>query len=225
MGGRAYLVTVRALDALEISPMELTTTVRTPDDQAPQWPNPRLTVRADVTEASLSWSEATDNLAVVAYRGHQNDVQVSETTERQLSVESLSPSTEYTFRVEAGDVAGNWSADGPVQQVTTEAAYDQALSGLHRCNTHTRSPIYSGNSGQTLYARRAALGLDPGKLSMAAALHTTSASQVKAGGIHNNSETAIHKIALSLDPIRPVVDSVVWIQWSTMSTPRPGWAL
>ena len=163
VGGRAYLVTVRALDAAGNLSDELTTTVRTPDDQAPQWPNPRLTVRADVTEASLSWSEATDNLAVVAYRVYQNDVQVSETTERQLSVESLSPSTEYTFRVEAGDAAGNWSADGPVQQVTTEAAYDPGFKRLTQVQyTYTIADLF-GQLWADRYARRAALGLDPGQ--------------------------------------------------------------
>ena len=59
--------------------------------------------------------------------------------------------------------------------------------------------------------RGARPGSDPGQVEHgSAAYHERLTGR---WGIHNNSETAIHKIALSLDPIGPVVDSVVWIQW------------
>jgi chitodextrinase len=37
-------------------------------------------------------------------------------------VTGLSPNTTYTFKVEAGDAAGNWSTDGPSVTVRTKSA-------------------------------------------------------------------------------------------------------
>ena len=45
-------------------------------------------------------------------------------------VNNLESGTSYTFRVEAGDAAGNWSTTGPSAQVTTTEVYDPGFRRL-----------------------------------------------------------------------------------------------
>ncbi|WP_284645143.1 polysaccharide lyase family 8 super-sandwich domain-containing protein [Paenibacillus silviterrae] len=97
-----------------------------PDDVAPTWREGSAASLSDVTStaATLSWTPAEDNLRVSAYRiqwGAQQSVTVSGDV-YSLRMDGLSPDTNYSFEVKAGDQAGNWSAAALQVSGTTQAA-------------------------------------------------------------------------------------------------------
>jgi PKD repeat protein len=66
---------------------------------------------------TLNWTNALDNVGVTAYRIYENNslLVVLPSNVTRYSVNGLSPYTNYTFRVDAGNAAGNW-ASGPSRQ-------------------------------------------------------------------------------------------------------------
>ncbi|WP_343008950.1 glycosyl hydrolase family 95 catalytic domain-containing protein [Clostridium celatum] len=61
------------------------------------------------TTAEVTWSEATDNVAVVAYRVYLNGVLQGEVSELTYTLEELNKDINYTVKVIAVDAAGNTS--------------------------------------------------------------------------------------------------------------------
>ncbi|MBU7316212.1 S-layer homology domain-containing protein [Paenibacillus oleatilyticus] len=95
------------------------------DKAAPVWPEGSALKASDVTDTAvtLSWSAATDNVAVTGYRIKSGDKELVKLSGDKLSyrVTGLSSDTRYTFQVEAVDAAGNWTA-GPSVTVRTESS-------------------------------------------------------------------------------------------------------
>lgn len=94
-----------------------------PDEEAPTWPS-STTLKAEQVgrrTVTLAWSAAADDRAVTGYRVYRGSTLVDTVTERTLKVTGLAADTAYTFRVEAGDAAGNWSTGGPTVQTRTVA--------------------------------------------------------------------------------------------------------
>lgn len=71
------------------------------------------------TSTNLSWSGATDNVAVTGYDVYQGASLIGSTASTSYTVTSLSPSTTYTFSVRAKDAAGNVSSSSNSVNVTT----------------------------------------------------------------------------------------------------------
>ena len=96
------------------------------DTEAPTWPAGSIAASADIgaTFLTLTWDEAQDNLAVTNYRILKNELLMDTTAgnKTDVAVTGLSMDTAYTFRVEDGDAAGNWSAIGITHTATTAAA-------------------------------------------------------------------------------------------------------
>ncbi len=103
------------------------------DTDAPYWPDGATLEARDVgpTSLVLKWSEAKDDDGeVTSYQFHEvspeskllGTIEVGETWD--FVVTDLSPNTEYTFKVEAGDEAGHWTDDGPTVTVTTPEIAD-----------------------------------------------------------------------------------------------------
>ena len=120
-----YSFTVKAKDAAGNSSassnaVSVTTLAPVPDTTAPTAP----TLSASGTTASatnLSWSGATDNVAVTGYDVYKGGVFLASTTATTYAVTGLTASTTYTFTVRAKDAAGNSSADSNTVSVTTLA--------------------------------------------------------------------------------------------------------
>ena len=74
------------------------------------------------TTTNLSWSGATDNVAVTGYDVYQGATLLGSTASTTYAVSSLTASTVYTFSVKAKDAAGNVSASSNTVDVTTLAA-------------------------------------------------------------------------------------------------------
>jgi len=95
----------------------------TGDTEPPTWPADANLVAEELglDSVTLTWSAATDNVGVTRYRLYQDEqlIQTLESDTRSYTVTGLEPGTEYTFSVQAGDAADNWSTDGPSLVVTT----------------------------------------------------------------------------------------------------------
>ena len=95
------------------------------DTTAPTWPQGRLTVsNVSTSQLTLTWSDAEDDMGVNGYKIYKGLDLVGTVTgsAKSFNVTGLSPSTTYTFIVQAGDEAGNWSTNGPSITVTTSSS-------------------------------------------------------------------------------------------------------
>lgn len=93
------------------------------DTEPPSWPEGSSLAASDIAQnyLTLNWSAARDNFGVTSYRIYQDNDLIKEVDASVLTytVTGLDTEGSYTFKVEAGDAAGNWSADGPSVSVGT----------------------------------------------------------------------------------------------------------
>jgi putative cell wall-binding protein/O-glycosyl hydrolase/chitodextrinase len=98
---------------------------------------------------TLTWNkfQAIDNKAVTSLRLFNGDKEIatfsSEVT--TFDVTALNESTTYTFKIEAGDAAGNWSTTGPVATVTTSAKEDKVAPSWSLDRKLTYSQVTSNS--------------------------------------------------------------------------------
>ncbi|MCG9967285.1 Ig-like domain-containing protein, partial [Pelotomaculum terephthalicicum JT] len=98
------------------------TTTPSSDRSAPYWPTGSSVTASGVTNAglTLNWSAASDNVGVTSYRITRNGTQIATVDGgTSYNVTGLAANTSYTFRVTAGDAAGNWSRSSVYVTVTT----------------------------------------------------------------------------------------------------------
>jgi chitodextrinase len=121
-----YSFTVRAKDAAgnvsaDSNSVSVTTLAPVVDTTAPTAPTLSASGTTQTT-TNLSWTGATDNVAVTGYDVLRNGVIIgSTTTATTFAVTGLTASTTYTFNVRAKDAAGNISANSNTVSVTTLA--------------------------------------------------------------------------------------------------------
>jgi len=93
------------------------------DITAPTWINGKVTA-SNVTKNSLTltWDGASDDVGVAGYKVYQGTSLLASVNDsvNTYNVTGLSAGTSYTFTVQAGDKAGNWSANGPSVTVRTD---------------------------------------------------------------------------------------------------------
>lgn len=87
------------------------------------------------TSTNLSWSGATDNVAVTGYDVYQGASLIGSTASTSYTVTSLSPSTTYTFSIRAKDAAGNVSSSSNSVSVTTLAGSTVSYCSASANNT------------------------------------------------------------------------------------------
>ena len=118
-----YTFTVKAKDAdgnLSIDSNSVAITTLAADTTPPSAPvlSNSLTT---INSTSLSWTLATDNIAVVSYDVYKNGLFLVNTTATSYLVTGLVASTTYTFSVKAKDAAGNLSVNSNILTITTQA--------------------------------------------------------------------------------------------------------
>ena len=95
------------------------------DKMAPTWPEDKAVTTSKISKKTLilSWTTAADDTGVTSYKVYKNGSELVTLAGDITSykVKGLSSDTKYTFKVEAGDAAGNWSVNGPSVTVTTKA--------------------------------------------------------------------------------------------------------
>ena len=93
-----------------------------PDTQPPSVPA-GLAATPQATSVSLSWQAASDNVGVTGYTIYRNGAALNTVSGSTLSYvdNTVSPQTNYSYRVDAFDAAGNHSAQSSPVAVTTEA--------------------------------------------------------------------------------------------------------
>jgi len=117
-----------------------------PDTIAPTAPTLSASGTTQTT-TNLSWSGATDNIAVTGYNVFRNGSLIgSTTTATTFAVTGLTASTTYTFNVRAKDAAGNSSGNSNTVTVTT-----LAVSTVTYC-------VSRGNSTADEFINRVQLG-------------------------------------------------------------------
>jgi chitodextrinase len=120
----SYTFTVRAKDAdgnVSIPSNAVMITTNAPDTTPPS--PPTLTASGTTSSATnLSWSGATDNIAVTGYNVYQDGLLIGSTTlATTYNVIGLSPSSTFAFTVRAKDAAGNLSINSNTINITTDA--------------------------------------------------------------------------------------------------------
>ena len=105
----------------DVSNTNFTITAGSSDTVAPTAPTLAASGTTQTT-TNLSWSGATDNVAVTGYDVLRNGAVIgSTTTATTFAVTGLTASTAYTFNVRAKDAAGNASVNSNTVNVTTLA--------------------------------------------------------------------------------------------------------
>jgi len=90
------------------------------DTTAPSTPGtPTASAKTD-RSVTLSWTAATDNVAVTGYQIFRNGTQIGTSTTNSFTDSGLTASTAYTYQVLAYDAANNQSAKSGTLTVTTQ---------------------------------------------------------------------------------------------------------
>ena len=112
------------------------------------------------TTTNLSWSGATDNVAVTGYDIFKDGVLIGSTASTTLAVSGLTASTTYSFTVKAKDAAGNVSVASnaisvttlaPVADTTAPTAATLSASGTTSTTTNLSWTGATDNVGVTGY--------------------------------------------------------------------------
>ena len=121
----AYTFSVRAKDAAgnvsaSSNTVNVTTLANTTDTTAPSTPTLSASGTTQ-TSTNLSWTAATDNVAVTGYDVYRGTTLLTTVTGTSYTATGLTASTAYSFTVRAKDAAGNISASSNTVNVTTLA--------------------------------------------------------------------------------------------------------
>lgn len=94
------------------------------DVSPPAWADGSALTVSNITQdgLSLQWTPALDGVGVDKYKVYKGNtlIQTVNGDVYNCDISDLQDGTNYTFKVEAGDIMGNWSTDGPSVSVTTE---------------------------------------------------------------------------------------------------------
>jgi hypothetical protein len=164
-----------------------------PPTTAPDTSPPSAVVLAGNTvsasQINLSWSAATDNVAVAGYRVYRLNSQIDTVTTRSYSSTGLKPNQLYTYYVRAFDTSSNLGPSSNVISLTTpKATATLTLSGLAatydgspHAVTVTTSPI--GLTGVSVtYDGSPTAPTDAGSYAVVASLTNTEYTAANATG-------------------------------------------
>ncbi len=127
------------------------------DTTAPSVPGGLAAVGSGGTQAKVSWSASSDNVAVRGYDVYRNGVLVATTDASTLTYldTGLAPGTTYNYTVDAFDGAGNHSAQSPSDPAVTSktASYtfvpvaDAYVSSVYPTTNYGTSTVLKAQSG------------------------------------------------------------------------------
>jgi hypothetical protein len=93
------------------------------DNLVPSWPNGVLSLE-DISSstAQINWSGAEDDIGISVYEIYVDDYLVGTSPQNSYIATNLNANSNYRIRVEALDLAGNRSSDGPQLDIQTAEA-------------------------------------------------------------------------------------------------------
>ncbi|AZQ63731.1 T9SS type A sorting domain-containing protein [Flammeovirga pectinis] len=91
------------------------------DFEAPTTPADLTSVDTQGTNVALSWTASTDNIGVIGYNIFQDGIKIQEVQSTSYKVAGLTPSTSYSFEVQAYDLTGNVSEKSTPLVLTTNS--------------------------------------------------------------------------------------------------------
>ncbi|AWG21845.1 endonuclease I [Flavobacterium faecale] len=103
----------------------------TTDTTAPSAPTNLAAANTTQTNTNLSWTAATDNIAVTTYEVYQGTILKATVTNTNYAVTGLSAATTYNFIVKAKDAAGNTSSSSNTLLVTTSSNTSNTATDLY----------------------------------------------------------------------------------------------
>jgi len=106
----------------EVEDYTVNLTAGSADTSAPTAPTTLAASGTTATSTNLSWTAATDNVAVTGYDVYQGTTLKATSTNTSKAVKGLTASNAYSFSGKAKDAAGNVSAASNVVSVTTSAS-------------------------------------------------------------------------------------------------------
>jgi len=118
------VLNIVAGSAADVAVKSITVTASSGDTTPPTWTNGKLTAsKVSVTALTLTWSGASDNVAVTGYKVYRDSTLLTVTplSGTSYNVTGLNADTSYTFTVQALDAAGNESKNGPGITIKTNA--------------------------------------------------------------------------------------------------------
>jgi hypothetical protein len=92
-----------------------------PDTTPPSTPTGLAATATSGTSVALTWNASTDNVGVASYTVFRNGSSVGTSPTTSFSDTGVSPSTTYSYTVNAKDAAGNTSGQSTAVTVTTPA--------------------------------------------------------------------------------------------------------
>jgi chitodextrinase len=164
----AYSYRVRAFDAAgnqsPLSSSVSATTLAAADTQAPTTPTGLGATAVSDTQIDLNWTASTDNVAVTGYRVYRNGsflVSLGKVTAYQNT--GLTPSTMYTYNVDAIDAVGNASSVSAAASATTQAPNTTATLEWDPVAGAANYLIYYGTAPRT-YLQAPGAGIAAGNV-------------------------------------------------------------
>jgi chitodextrinase len=142
----SYSYTVAAQDAASnTSSASSAASVTTPaaaDTTPPTAPGTLTATVASFNQIALTWTAATDNVGVTAYRLSRGGVQINQSSALTFTDSNLTAATSYTYSVVALDAAGNSSA---AKTVTISTPLAAAPSGAGWAGAYFANATLSGS--------------------------------------------------------------------------------
>ncbi len=119
------------------------------ETSAPTVPANLTASAASGTQVNLSWSASSDNTGVRGYGIYRNGTLVATVDKGTLvySDTKLTPSTSYSYRVDAFDGSGNHSALSTAQSVTTQSTATYTFPAV--ADAYVASDLTSSNFGSS----------------------------------------------------------------------------
>jgi hypothetical protein len=149
--GSTYTFNVKAFDNEgNYTGAGLGVTVKTSADVLPPvWPAGKSLVVKTMLEsgATLEWSAAVDDRGVDRYVIVRNgtDIATAGATAREYTLDRLTPGTEYQIAIEAIDLKGNRSVDGPTLALTVPDNSGVTVSTSYTVGTDTNATALAAN--------------------------------------------------------------------------------
>ena len=127
-----YNVTITVSDGALTASASFAWSIAPPSDvSAPSAPGTLAAKVGSNTQINLTWLASTDNVGVTGYQiercqgaGCANFALLTTVTTTSYSNTGLTAATSYSYRIRAGDAAGNWSAYSNTSAATTLSAPD-----------------------------------------------------------------------------------------------------